>query len=226
MIQFNLLPDVKLQYIKAQRTKHTVVTAAVVTAAAAFGIMVLLFLVVNVWQHQQLNSLNKTIKQDTAKLKAIPDLDKVLTIQNQLNALPGLNDSKPVSSRFFGYLTQLTPSKATITQAKVDFDSGTITINGNADAISTVDKYVDTLKFTDYTVGGGSDKKKAFSDVVLTSFAKNDKGVTYQIDFKFDPTIFSSANDVTLAVPNIISTRSNTEKPTDLFEQSQTKKTQ
>lgn len=43
MIQFNLLPDVKLEYIKANRAKHTVVVAASVTAAAALGIFILLF---------------------------------------------------------------------------------------------------------------------------------------------------------------------------------------
>ncbi len=222
MIQFNLLPDVKLEYIKTQKTKHMVVTTALIIGAVALGILILLFLVVNVLQKQQLSSLNNNIKTNTAKLQSIPDLDKVLTIQNQLNSLTGLHQDKPVSSRFFGFISQLTPTAATISESKVDFDAGTISVSGASDSLSTVNKYVDTIKFTTYTVEGSSDTKKAFSEVVLSEFGKTDKGVTYKIDFKFDPEVFKDTNKVKLVVPSIVSTRSTTEKPTDLFQKSPT----
>lgn len=218
MIQFNLLPDVKLEYIKTRRTKRTVITAAGIVAATSLGLLIMLFIVVNVLQKQHLNNLNKDIKRDIGKLQSVQDLDKVLTIQNQLGSLPTLHDSKPVSSRFFGYIKQLTPTSATISAAKVDFTSGVITITGSADSLSTVNKYVDTLKFTDFTQTGSEDKKKAFSEVVLSSFSKGDKDVSYQITTNFDPLIFGGQNEVKLVVPSIISTRSTTEKPTDLFQ--------
>lgn len=218
MIQFNLLPDVKLEYIKTRRTKRTVITVAGLVAAVSLGMLVLLFVVVNVMQKQHLSNLNRDIKRDIAKLEQVPDLDKVLTIQNQLGSLPGLHDSKPVSSRFFGYLKQLTPTSATISASKVDFAAGVITVSGSADSLSTVNKYVDTLKFTDFTQTGSEDKKKAFSEVVLSSFGKGEKEVTYQIAAKFDPLIFSGQTEVKLVVPSIVSTRSTTEKPTDLFQ--------
>lgn len=220
MIQFNLLPDVKLEYIKTQRTKHMVISIATIVGGVALGLLVLMFVLVNVIQRQHLNSLNKNIQTNIKKLQSTPDLDKILTIQNQLKSLPSLHNSKPVSSRYFDFLTQLTPDKASLSQAKIDFTANTISLTGTADALSTVDKYVDTLKFTNYLVGGDSaTKKAAFSGVVLTNFGKNDKGVSYQIDLSFDPAIFDSKNDVKLDIPNIISTRSSTEKPGNVFNQ-------
>lgn len=223
MIQFNLLPDVKLDYIRTRKTKRSVITVATIVAASALGILLILFFVVNVVQKQQLKHLNNDIKRDIATLQGTKDLDKVLTIQNQLGSLPKLHDDKPVTSRFFGYLSQLTPTAATIAEAKLDYETNTISVSGGADSLTTVNKYVDTIKFTDYTMGNMPDKKKAFSEVVLSEFTKTEKGVTYKIDYKFDPMIFSSEDEVKLIVPNIVSTRSTTEKPTELFQQSTTK---
>lgn len=219
MIQFNLLPDVKLEYIKARRSKRMVLLTATGVTAVSLLFFVGLFLVVNVLQTKHINDLNNDIKKHTATLQSIPDLNKILTVQNQLGSLTTLHDQKPITSRMITYLGQLTPAQATISNVKLDYATNTISITGNADALSTVNKFVDTLKFTTYTVSD-STPKKAFSNVVLTSFGTADKGVTYQITMNFDPVIFDGTKDVKLVVPKIISTRSETEKPSDLFQQS------
>jgi hypothetical protein len=219
MIQFNLLPDVKLEFIKARRSKHMVLLIASGVTIFSLVVFILLFSIVNIFQTKHINDLNKDIAKYTATLKAIPDVDKILTIQNQLGNLTALHDQKPISSRTITYLEQLTPAKATISDAKVDFAARTISITGNADALSTVNKYVDTLKFTDYTVAGSTDATKAFSDVVLGSFTVGEKGVTYDITLNFDSAIFDATKQVNLVVPKIISTRSETEKPSDVFQQ-------
>lgn len=219
MIQFNLLPDVKLEYIKARRSKRMVLLVSGGLAGFALVVFVGLFLVVNVFQTKRISDLNKDIKKYTATLQAIPDLDKILTIQNQLGSLTSLHEQKTTTSRLLDYLTQVTPAQATISDIKLDYDTNTISLTGNADALSTVNKYADTLKFTTYTTKDSTESKKAFTDVVLAGFSTGDKGATYQMTFVFDPVIFDGTQEVTLAVPKIISTRSETEKPTDLFQQ-------
>jgi Tfp pilus assembly protein PilN len=220
MIQFNLLPDIKVEFIKARRSKRMVLLVSAGVTAVSLVVFVSLFMVVNVLQTKHISDLNKDIKRYTGTLNAIPDLTKILTVQNQLTSLTGLHDQKPISSRAIDYLGQLTPAQATISNVNLDFNAGTVTLTGNADAISTVNKYVDTLKFTNYTVTDSTETKKAFSDVVLSSFSTNSKGgVTYQITFAFDPVIFNGTKTVKLVVPKIISTRSETEKPSDLFQQ-------
>lgn len=220
MIQFNLLPDVKLEYIKARRTQRLVILIAGILGSLALLVFVILFIVVNVWQKQHLSALNNDIAEDTATLQSIPDLDKVLTVQNQLNSLTGLHEKDPAAQRLFGYIGQVTPAQASLTSLKADFSESSLQITGGADSLSTVNQFVDTLKFTTFTTDKDDAAQKAFSDVVLANFSKNDKGVTYDIAFKFNPEIFNNTVKVQLVVPKIISTRSETQKPTDLFQNS------
>lgn len=223
MIQFNLLPDIKQQYIKSARLKRTALVVSFLVAASSLFIFIILFLSVHVFQQARIRGINSSIAENTKTLKDTPDLNKVLTIQNQLTSLPNLHEQKPVTSRIFGYLTQVTPASVTIGKVDLDFEAKTMSFGGVTDSISTVNKFVDTLKFTTYTekqADGTSptdSTKKPFSAVVLNSFARSDKETTYQISLTFDSAIFDSTKNVALVVPKIISTRSETEKPTELF---------
>lgn len=218
MIQFNLLPDVKLEYIKSNRLKRSVIMLAVIISGVSIGIFILLFLMVNLLQKQQIKNQTKDIKNYSEQLENTPDLNKILTVQNQLLSLPELHDKKVVAARLFPYLTQVTPAKASISRLNVDFTANTMTITGTADSLNTVNKFVDTLKFTNFKTTTDSSDKKAFSEVVLQTFSRDDKSASYQINLKYDPTIFYGADEVTLTVPKIITTRSETEKPDALFQ--------
>ncbi len=232
MIQFNLLPDVKVEFIKTRRRKRLIVFVSVVSSAATFTIFLLLLLFVRVNQPKNMRDLNKDIKDNVSKIQAVEDIDKILTIQNQLNSLPGLHDKKVLDSRVVDYLTRLTPAQATVSDVTADFDAHKITIKGNADTLITVNKFVDTLKFTDYNVNNTANTSgRAFKDVVLQTFTVStvtgtaaSKAVSYELSFSFEPVIFSIIPDakdptqqVFLNVPNIISTRSATESPASLF---------
>ena len=65
MIQFNLLPDVKLEYIKAKRTKRSVMLVSIIATGVALGISIMLFLTVSVLQKQHINNLNNDIQKYT-----------------------------------------------------------------------------------------------------------------------------------------------------------------
>lgn len=200
MIQFNLLPDVKQQYIKTQRTKRLVVGVSLIAGGTALFIFLLLMTTVYGVQKKSINDLNKDIASNSNTLKNAPDIEDILTLQSQLNSLSTLNSQKPTASRLFGFLSQLTPVKTTISDLKIDFTANTVTINGNAPSLDVVNTFVDVLKFTTYTVKGQTDSKNAFSTVVLSSFSRGEKSATYTISMSFDPTIFNNANDVTLSV--------------------------
>jgi Tfp pilus assembly protein PilN len=221
MTQLNLLPDVKIAYLRTNRNKRLVMGVSVLVIVASVAILLLLGSVVYVFQKKNMTDLNKDIVSYNKTLKNTKDLDKVLTVQNQLTALTGLHENKPVASRLYSYLTQLTPASASISQLDVDFDANTITVAGSADSLDVANTFIDTLKFTTYqlTTGEGNGSK-AFSDVVLSQFARNAKGATYTLTLSYDPAIFDSSSEVKLTVPNIISTRSSTDKPTDLFQNS------
>jgi Tfp pilus assembly protein PilN len=216
MIQFNLLPDVKLEYIRAERTKRMVVGISVLVTAAALVILVMLSLTVFVFQKEHMNHLTNDIAKYGKDLESTQDLNKILTVQGQLGALPGLHEQKPEINRLIPYIKQVTPAAASISSLNVDFTADTMTITGSADSLQAVNQFVDTLKFTTYAQDNRS--PKAFSDVVLSSFGRADKGASYTISLNFEHDIFDNTKTIELTVPNIITTRSELDKPGVLFE--------
>lgn len=218
MIQFNLLPDVKIQYIKATRLKRLIATVAGAIMVLSAAIAILLFVFVNLLQAQHLKDLNRDIAKDSAHISSSKDLNRILTIQNQLRSLPDLHAKKPITSRLFSYLGQVTPSNVSIASAKADITAATISITGSADKLESVNRFVDTLKFTQFTKKNDPNTPRAFSGVVLTSFGKSDKGASYTINLVYDPFIFDGSDEPKLIVPKQITTRSETEKPDSLFQ--------
>ena len=221
MIQFNLLPDIKIHYLKARRQKHLVVLISVVASVVSAAIFILLFTTVFGLQKKNIADLNKDITASSKELQEVPELNKILTVQNQLGALTGLHDKKVVSSRLLDYLTQVTPAEAKITKFEVDYALSTMEVTGTAPNLGIVNKYTDTLKFTKFVTEGDSTEQTAFSNVVLGSFSRDAQTTTYTLKFKYDPIIFSNAKQVTLKVPKIITTRSETAKPAEVFQGAQ-----
>lgn len=221
MIQMNLLPDVKMEYLKAERSRRLVITISTLVIISSVGLLVLL-LFFGAVQKKNLSDLNKDITTETRKLKEQPGISKVLTVQNQLSALTRLHDSKPASDRVFGYLNQLTPVQSSINSFIIDFTTNEITITGTADSLSSVNKFIDTLKLTKYSDQGSN--KKAFSDVVLTSFSVNggstqaNQQVSYSVKLKYSPDIFGNTKSIKLNVPAQSSSRSQLDSSGDLFQ--------
>src|ERR1017187_3214560 len=141
MIQFNLLPDVKLQYLKARRLRRLVVSASTIAIIASLTLLLLLVGTVYVFQKKNLSDLNRDIGTYSGQLQNTPNLDKILTVQNQLNVLTSLHNQKAVASRLFGYLKQITPSAASISQLNVDYTKHTISFTGSAKSLDIVNTF-------------------------------------------------------------------------------------
>jgi Tfp pilus assembly protein PilN len=208
-VQFNLLPDVKLEFNRAQHAKKVVYGLSTLAIGIVVLVFVISFFIVNILQRALITKTNDDIQTYSQKLKAIPDLDKVLTIQNQLKSLPPLHQQMHVISRLFNYLPQLTPSKVNIGQMSIDADSHTINFTGTADSIASINTFIDTLKFTKVVIGTDkSNQKPAFTNVVLSNVGRSDKKASYTIDTSFDAALFDGSKIASLSVPNEVTTRS------------------
>lgn len=215
MIQFNLLPDVKLEFIKIKRTKHLVLVTAFIISGVSLAILAVMFSTVSVLQEGHLDNLSAEIAEDIKTLKEFPELEKILTIQNQLNSINALHAKKPNLSRLVYYLSIITPETVTISSADLVIETPTLNISGNAPDLATINKLVDTLKFAKYTVDGETMTSHPFSKVVLTNFTASIAGLpaSYTIDLVYDPVLFDRNKIVKIIVPSQITTRSETEKP-------------
>lgn len=207
MIQFNLLPDVKIQYIKTKRMKRFIIAASLLTIGLSVFITALAAGYVQT-QKKYISDLDRDIASLKADIEAIPELSKILTIQNQLNALPALYDARPAVTRLPDYLDQTTPSDVGLTELKLDFSLNTLEITGHTDTLEQVHRYVNTLKSTVFRVKTDdtqSDAANAFSDVVMSKFGRDKDGASFTVTLTFDPAIFDGTKNVELVVdPNII----------------------
>lgn len=228
MIQLNLLPDVKLEYVRAQRSRRLVLSVSVLVTAIAIALLVVLLLV-DVAQKKHLSDLSHDITSESSTLQKEPQITKILTVQNQLESLTSLHAAKPAASRLFNnYLNQVTPAAVHITSFDIDYVKQSVVITGTADALSSVNKYVDTLKFTTFAMGGDTNtastsNTKAFSNVVLNTFGLTtgtqdaSQAASYTIGLSYDKAIFDITQNVNLSVPNLVTTRLAIDQPSDLF---------
>jgi Tfp pilus assembly protein PilN len=222
-MQLNLLPAVKMEYIKAQRSRRLVLTMSVLVTIAALALLLLLLSVEGL-QKKHLNDLSKDITSESSKLQHEPQIDKMLTVQNQLGSLTALHANEPAAAQVFNYLNQVTPANVSITDFNIDFTKQTATITGTSANLANVNQYVDTLKHATFTTASDSSGQPAFSNVVLTSFSLNtDSGIAgqaanYTIGLSYDKTIFDVTQNAKLSVPNVTTTRLDVTQPTDLFQ--------
>lgn len=201
MIQFNLLPDVKKEYVKAKRLKRMIMSASVLASAGAIGVTILMFMFVHVAQKKNINDLGKDIQKVTSEIKATPNLDTILTVQNQLSLLPQLHESKPETSRLFDYLSFVSPQSVRISTVDLDTKVSTMAVSGGADSIATVNKFVDNIKALEYSVAGTSDSLKTFANVV-TQVSGSNESAEFRVTMSYDPAMYVNTHDVTLKLGN------------------------
>lgn len=212
-VQFNLIPDIKYEYLKAKRLERTIVSATVVAVIICVVLLAALIFEADFRQKHNLSNLSSEITTSSQKVKSINGLDKIITIQNQLESLPALYEQDPSSSRIFNYISQLTPPEVTVGDLTLNLTAGsagtssggtpdTMEIQGQAPTLSNVNAYTDALKEATYSdKTAGTSNVPAFSDVVLSSFSMGNQGATYTINLNFDPTLFKTDDTIALSVP-------------------------
>lgn len=219
MITLNLLPDIKKDYLKAKRTKRMFMTIAFFMSTGAIASVVLMSMYVFGVQNLLITSDQHSIDDSIKTLTSVEDLDKIVSVQNQLRALPGLHEDKPAATKLFGYLATITPNSVSLNSINIKFEDNVIEAKGIGEDFKAVNTFVDTLKNANYTYKDGPESQLAFSNVVLDTIGVNKDESSFKVLFEFEPDIFdNNLEGLKLTVPNITSTRSETEKPKSLFD--------
>jgi len=210
MMQFNLLPDVQLAYIRTQRIKRLVIVSSALVSSVSLFLLAIMLLFVFVLQHKALSDEAADIGKYSSQLKSINNLDTMLTVQNQLSTLTTLHENKPAVGRLFTYLSKVTPSGATLTQVQIDFTKNTLLIGGTVGSttgsasngsLGAVSSLTDNLKAAKYTIKGQPGSVAAFSQVVLSSFSRSSYQSSFTITANLDPNLFNAKYNVTLDIP-------------------------
>lgn len=215
MIEINLLPDVKQEFVRSRRLKRVVVASAILTSIVAAGIVALLVFYVFAVQPGREYFLDQSIKSRASELEKNKNLTRDLTLQNQLVTVTELHEDKGVYSRLFDYLRILNPQEPnniSISQASLDTATGTLSIEASAKNFPAVSIFQDTLNNAklSYTDPATNEPVKVdmFSDVQITETGLGQDSTGAQVtSFKalltYEPNAFAwGINNPVLSVPN------------------------
>lgn len=226
MIQLNLVPDVKLELIKAQRHRNFVITGAIGVSIAAVSILVLVMIV---WGGQLF--YEKTLTDKISKLdnefQNITDISKTVTVQNQLENIQETHDGKAMTSRMLDLVAEAsakgTDNSVSYNSFAIDTSAKTITLVAQTDkrgfeAADVFKKNIEGMQM--FYVDGDPEKQPnefktepetkrkdehtvtIASDVTLSdlSYSEQDEDrrntVSFRLTFKYDPILFDSTKDI------------------------------
>ena len=164
MISINLLPDVKKDLLRVRRERNLVVTVSVIAVGVSVGILLVLgatlggMTVAKMATESSIESNEKKI-DDAIKND---QLNRYLTIQNQLSQIDGLKGEQQIYSRLMDYLVALNPAapnNATLqnvilsssgtssssSSSSSSADGITVTLEGSTADFASLNVYKNTL---------------------------------------------------------------------------------
>ncbi len=203
MIEINLIPDVKLELLKARRTRALVISTSIIVSIVVGGLVVALALYVFGVQTVRSAYLDGQITQQNDQFSKVEDLSKVLTIQNQLSVISDLNAQKNMDSRLFDLLAAVippAPNSVQLSQVTVDAETETIRLEGQTGSYESMEVFKKTIDsaIVTYTENGEAVTVPLASDVSTTdiSYGKDSQGqrvVRFTLTFTYPEELFSPA---------------------------------
>ncbi len=178
IVEVNLVPDIKQELINAQRMRLTVTTVAFFAGAIAVAIVGVLAFWVYAAQPIQDVLVSQKISGESKKLSSYPDVENILTIQNQLSKLPVLHDSKHINSRVFDIISKVASmipdNQISISRIVVDTSAKTISLDAQAPSgFSALEMFKKTIEATKFEYKGKDGQ--VVSVPLATSIAEGDR---------------------------------------------------
>lgn len=170
-IRINLLPDSKQARLKAQRTRHLIISIATAVTIIAIAVPVIL-LAVKGGQSLYLKNTQQQIDEKKQTLKSTPDITTILSVKDHLDALPSLYQQRLLVTKLLAYLPKVTPKDIRLTNITVDIAATRMIITGSTTNYGSVDKFYKALQrarvaFDANKVEPDPDTTGYFSGVVL-----------------------------------------------------------
>jgi len=216
MIEINLVPDVKQELIRAQRTRSMVISVSIIVGLASIAIVVALALYIYTVQAIRGGLADNEITKKSETLSKVEDLSKILTVQNQLEKISDIYANKKINSRIFDVLIAIippAPNNIQISVLQINSDDNTISIEGQAAnsyaAVELFKKTIDGTKIKYNTNDDKEYKKVALAsnvDTKDTSYGADSSGVKvlrFTVTFTYADELFSnSSKNVLIVVAN------------------------
>lgn len=203
MIQINLIPQIKKEYLKARSLRNLVISTSImaglvlVGAVAILGVVFAGYVVASDFQDGE-------IKKRVKELTSIEDLDKVVTIQHQLESINSQHKEKSTNSRLFDVMSAIVPpapNDISISTLRFDPKEELIYIEGSAsNGYEALEVFKKTIKHTMVQVVNGKDSERVPLATNIssgeTSFGESADGqkvLRFSISFNYPSELFTSS---------------------------------
>ncbi len=222
MIELNLLPDVKQEFVRSQRLKRIIIASMIALVVVVLGLLVLVAFYVYGIQTVRNKLADDDIAKYSEEIKKDKNLTRNLTIQNQLSTLSDAHSEKVSMDRLFDYLKILNPQEPNnmkISKADIDIETNTITLEVSTSSYLSISIIKDTfinakLSYTDPDTGEKIKDTSLFEsvDILDPSVGKTNDGrvvAGFKASLVYKPQIFDSkVTDPNVSVPNVNTTPS------------------
>lgn len=180
MIELNLLPDIKQEFVQARRQKRLVVASMFLLSLASIAVVVLLAFYAFAGQTLRQQLADDDIKKYSKQLNEKDNLVRDLTIQNQLASITELHKTKGEYGRIFDYLKMLNPgapNDVKIFKAVFDTTTGIISIEASAKDFKAITVFKDTLQNAEIQYRDPEDYNKRKETPMFTGITISDAGL-------------------------------------------------
>jgi hypothetical protein len=228
MIELNLLPDVKKEFIRAQRIRNTVISGAIIVSLVCGGLVALLAVFVYAGQGVIINNLKQQITENHTKLAGQQEINKYLAIQSQLAALDTAAGQRSVYGRVLDALPALNPAapnNVTLYDFSINKADSSATMSGQAATFEVVNNFKNTLEKSAlvYTDSTGKEFNTPLFPTVTSGVPAlsevNGKSIAaFNFTMTFAPEAFDPSNsNIKILVPKLVTSDSDQNAPKELF---------
>jgi hypothetical protein len=206
MIQINLLPDVKMELLKARKMRTMVTSISIIVAIVAGGVVTLLAMYVFGAQALVEHNTSAAITTEYDKLSKVEDLSKTLTIQNQLSEISSQHENKVYSARLFDLLTTTAPegkNAIAISRLSLSIEENLITIEASAkNGYEALEVFRKTLEKTEFQFNEGGDEQKSVPIANSIQLGESNRGededgnptLSLTLSFEYPTELFSASS--------------------------------
>lgn len=230
MIQLNLLPEVKKEFLRARAMRRKAISLSILATIVSVGLLAVLGVIL-VGQYTATRVMTSSIESRAEQLANIENIDEYLTIQAQLAEIDNLHAGKTNASRLTDILPRLNPNAPnSVRFSNVDLivDENTIIFQGGTRNVSALTTFKDTLDNAQLSYnleGEDTVSEPLFENIEISEYGYSVQAnspvtaVGFKITAVYNTKIFeTAAKNVRVRVPNKETTQSVIAAPNVTFE--------
>lgn len=193
MIEINLIPDVKKELLRTRSMRNFIISVSLLVGSVSIVAMVVLGVILG-GQFGAEALQEATIRDKSRQLSQVADLNKVVTIQNQLGKISEQHSNKRMTSRVFDTVSAVSPAAPNdvkFSAIKLNPQTKTITLEGTAvNGYSALETLKKTILNTKIRVTGENHSEEKLTEGIKdgdTSFGESTDGrKVLQFSFSFE----------------------------------------